>query len=78
MKTLILLEGNMDLVGLILMIILIIFGVAFVISLMITSFVKMIYESKDGRKFSKKQFWQTMLISLLICGLISGAVCGGM
>ncbi|WP_027378624.1 hypothetical protein [Chryseobacterium daeguense] len=77
MKALTLLEvGNLG--GLVAMIILIIVGVAVFVSLVITVFVKLIYESKDGRKFSKKQFWQTMLISLLICGLISGFVCGGM
>lgn len=77
MKTLTLLEvGGLE--GLFAMIILIIIVVASVVSLVITVFIKLIYESKDGRKFSKKQFWQTMLISLLICGLISGAVCGGM
>lgn len=64
--------------GLVAIIILMIVGVASIVSLVITVFVKLIYESKDGRKFSKKQFWQTMLISLLICGLISGFVCGGM
>jgi len=77
MKTLTLLEvGNLG--GLVAMIIGIMIIVALVISLVITFFVKLIYESKDGRKFSKSQFWQTMLISLLICGLISGVVCGGM
>ncbi|MDF2551780.1 MAG: hypothetical protein K0R36_3059 [Chryseobacterium sp.] len=77
MKILTLLEvGGLE--GLVAMIILIIVVVASVVSLVITVFVKLIYESKDGRKFSKKQFWQTMLISLLICGLISGFVCGGM
>jgi len=77
MKTLTLLEvGGLE--GLVAMIILIIIVVASVVSLVITVFIKLIYESKDGRKFSKKQFWQTMLISLLICGLISGVVCGGM
>jgi ABC-type Fe3+ transport system permease subunit len=60
------------------MIILMIIAVAFVVSLVVTVFVKLIYESKDGRKFSKSQFWTTVLISMLICGLISGAVCGGM
>ncbi len=77
MKMLTILEvGGLE--GLVAIIILMIIGVASVVSLVITVFVKLIYESKDGRKFSKKQFWQTMLISLLICGLISGFVCGGM
>ncbi len=77
MKILILLEvGGLE--GLVAMIILMIIGVAFFVSLIITVFIKLIYESKDGRKFSKKQFWQTLLISMLIFGLISGFVCGGM
>jgi len=77
MKTLTLLEvGN--LVGLVIIIIFIIILVAFSVSFMFTMIVKVWYESTDGRKFTKKQFWQTMLISLLICGLISGVVCGGM
>lgn len=77
MKTLTLLEvGNLG--GVVAMIIGIIVIIALVISLVITVVVKLIYESKDGRKFSKGQFWQTMLISLLICGLISGFICGGM
>lgn len=76
MKILTLLEvGGLE--GLVAMIILIIIGIAAAVSLVITVFVKLIYESKDGRKFSKKQFWLTMLISMLICGLISGAICGG-
>lgn len=76
MQNLTLLEvGNLE--GLIIMIIFIMVVAAFFISFLITIFVKTIYESKDNRKFSKKQFWQTMLISLLLCGLISGAICGG-
>lgn len=76
MKTLTILEvGGLE--GLVAMIIGIIILVALFISFIITTFVKLIYESKDGRKFSKKQFWQTMLICLLLCGLVSGAICGG-
>lgn len=76
MKPLTLLEGG-NFVGLVAMIIaIIIFGALF-ISLIVTVFVKFIYELKDGRKFSKKQFIQTMIISLLMCGLISGYICGG-
>jgi uncharacterized membrane protein len=72
MKTLTILEvGGLE--GLVAMIIGIIILVALFISFIITTFVKLIYESKDGRKFSKKQFWQTMLICLLLCGLVSGA-----
>lgn len=77
MKTLALLEvGGLE--GLVFFIILIILGVASFVSLIVTVFIKLIYESGGKRKFSNKQFWQTMLISLLICGLISGALCGGM
>jgi len=77
MKMLTLLEvGGLE--GLVAMIILMILAVAFVVSLVVAVFAKLIYESKDGRKFSKGQFWTTILISMLICGLISGAVCGGM
>ncbi|MGC5744993.1 hypothetical protein [Chryseobacterium sp. NFX27] len=77
MKMLTLLEvGNLG--GIVAMIIGIIVVISLVVSLVITLIVKSVYEGKDGRKFSKTQFWQTMLISLLICGLISGFVCGGM
>lgn len=77
MKTLTILEvGGLE--GFVAMIILMILAVAFVISLVVTVIVKVIYEWNNDRKFSKSQFWQTMLISLLICGLISGFVCGGM
>jgi len=68
--------GNLG--GIVAMIIGIIVVISLVVSLVITLIVKSVYEGKDGRKFSKTQFWQTMLISLLICGLISGFVCGGM
>ncbi len=77
MKSLIILEVG-GLGGLVALIIGIILVVAFFVSLVVTVFIKLIYESKEGRKFSKSQFWQTMLISLLICGLISGVICGGM
>lgn len=76
MKTLTILEvGNLG--GIILMIILIFLFVAAIVSLVITLITKVIYEWNNDRKFSKKQFWQTMLISLLLCGLVSGAICGG-
>jgi len=77
MKMLTLLEvGNLG--GLVVMIIGIIIVVALAISLVVTLVAKVIYEWNNDRKFTKKQFWQTMLISLLICGLISGFICGGM
>ena len=59
-------------------IIAIVLAVLFVVSLVITSIVKAVYQSKEGRVFTRKQFWLTMLISTLILGLISGFVCGGM
>ncbi len=68
--------GNLG--GLVVMIIGVIIVIALVVSLVITLIAKVIYEWNNDRKFTKKQFWQTMLISLLICGLISGFVCGGM
>ena len=68
--------GNLG--GLVVMIIGIIIVVALAISLVVTLIAKVIYEWNNDRKFTKKQFWQTMLISLLICGLISGFICGGM
>ena len=67
-----------DLSGLVAMIIGTIIVIAVVVSAVITFIAKLFYESKDNRKFTTKQFWQTMLISLLICALISGMVCGGM
>ncbi|WP_185144563.1 hypothetical protein [Chryseobacterium elymi] len=77
MKMLTLLEvGNLG--GLVVMIIGIIIVIALVASLFVTVIAKVIYEWNNDKKFTKKQFWQTMLISLLICGLISGFVCGGM
>ncbi|WP_172281731.1 hypothetical protein [Chryseobacterium sp. LAM-KRS1] len=70
------LEGG-NYAGVFIMVIaIIVFGALFV-SFIATLFVKIIYELKDGRKFSKKQFIQTMVICLLICGLISGYICGG-
>ncbi|MCS3867446.1 ABC-type Fe3+ transport system permease subunit [Chryseobacterium ginsenosidimutans] len=77
MKPLILLEvGNLD--GLVVIIILIILFVALSLSFMLTTIIKVWYEWKDDKKFSRKQFIQTMIISLLICGLISGVICGGL
>jgi GMP reductase len=39
---------------------------------------KVIYEWDNQKKFTTGQFWRTVLISMLIGGLISGFVCGGM
>ncbi|MDR6405015.1 MULTISPECIES: hypothetical protein [Chryseobacterium] len=76
MKSLTLLEvGNLG--GLIAMIIIVFILAALFISFIITMIVKVYYEWKGDKKFSRKQFIQTMLISLLLCGLVSGAICGG-
>ncbi|UTX47329.1 hypothetical protein [Chryseobacterium sp. MA9] len=65
-----------DLTGLVIFIVgAMILGAAF-LSIIVTFITKLIYESKDNRKFSKKQFIQTFVICLLICGLISGYICG--
>lgn len=77
MKTLTLLEvGNLD--GLFAMIIGLILIVVFFFSVMVAAVVKLIYELSGDRKFSAGKFWLTVLISMLIGGLISGFVCGGM
>ena len=77
MKPLTLLEvGNLG--GLVAMIIAMMIGVSFIIAIVVTFIIKAVYESKDNRTYSKKQFWQTVIIILLICGLISGMICGGM
>ncbi|AKK72530.1 hypothetical protein HX13_15855 [Chryseobacterium sp. P1-3] len=76
MKTLTILEAG-NLAGVVIMIIGIIILGALFISVIATFVVKLIYEWKGDRKFSKKQFIQTMLICLLVCGLISGYICGG-
>jgi len=76
MKLLALLEVG-DLGGVFVMISGIILLVALFISFIITMIVKVSYEWKGDKKFSRKQFIQTMLISLLLCGLVSGVICGG-
>ncbi|MFL9834037.1 hypothetical protein [Chryseobacterium terrae] len=77
MKFLILLEvGGLE--GLVVMIIGIIAIVVFVISLVIAAITKVIYEWNNDKKFTTGKFWQTVLISMLIGGLISGFICGGM
>jgi len=52
--------------------------VLFVVSIFVAAFVQIIYEWNNERKFSRGQFWKTVLISMLVGGLISGFVCGGM
>lgn len=79
MKLLTLLEvGNLDVVGLVIFVIAIVLVVLFVVSIFVAAFVQIIYEWNNERKFSRGQFWKTVLISMLVGGLISGFVCGGM
>lgn len=77
MKLLTFLEVG-DLGGLVVMIIGIIAFVLLMISLVVAVITKVIYEWNKERKFSTGQFWMTVLISMLVGGLISGFVCGGM
>lgn len=77
MKPLIILEVG-DLTGIFVMIIAMIIGVAFVISLVIGGIYKLIYEARDDKKLSKGQFWSIVLVCMLLCGIISGMICGGM
>lgn len=77
MKFLILLEVG-DLGGLVAMIIGLIAIVLFVVSLVVGAITKVIYEWDNTKKFTTGQFWKTVLISMLIGGLISGFICGGM
>ncbi|MGE8556353.1 MAG: hypothetical protein ACN6OB_20715 [Chryseobacterium jejuense] len=75
MKTLTFLEGG-SLAGVFVMIVgMMVIGALF-FSIIVTFIAKLIYESKDNRKFSRKQFIQTFVICLLVCGLISGYICG--
>ncbi|MBK1894745.1 hypothetical protein [Chryseobacterium paridis] len=76
MKPLTLLEVG-DLGGVVIMFIIIMILGGLFISFIITLIVKISYEWKGDKKFTKKQFIQSMLICLLICGLISGYICGG-
>lgn len=76
MKPLTILEVG-DLTGVVIMIVGAMALGALFFSIITTFIVKLIYERKDGRKFSKKQFIQTLVICFLICGLISGYICGG-
>ncbi|MDR6159423.1 MULTISPECIES: hypothetical protein [Chryseobacterium] len=79
MKLLTLLEvGNLGLTGLVIFIIAIILVVLLVISMFVAALVQIIYEWNNEKKFSRGQFWKTVLISMLVGGLISGFVCGGM
>ncbi|GAB0154833.1 hypothetical protein CHRYSEOSP005_00930 [Chryseobacterium sp. Alg-005] len=76
MKPLTLLEVG-DLGGLFVMIILVMLFIGLAVSAVVAVIAKIIYEWNNDRKFSRKQFIQTMVISLLVCGLISGYICGG-
>ncbi|CDN74233.1 hypothetical protein ACH34E_06575 [Elizabethkingia anophelis] len=64
--------------GIVVMIISMIVVVAFVFGLVVAAIMKLIYESGGDKKYSKSNFWLTVLIVMLICGLISGVICGGM
>lgn len=76
MKLLTLLEvGNLG--GFFILILGIIVLAALSFSFVAAHIVKAIYEWNNDRQFSRKQFIQTMVISLLVCGLISGYICGG-
>jgi uncharacterized membrane protein HdeD (DUF308 family) len=48
---------------------------AFVVSLGIAFIVKGIYEIKNKKKFSRKNFWLIILVCMLIFGLIVGMIC---
>lgn len=77
MKLLTLLEvGNLG--GIVVMIVGIIAVVLFVVSLIVAAITKVIYEWNNDKKFTTGKFWQTVLICMLIGGLISGFICGGM
>ncbi|HAO07297.1 hypothetical protein QWT87_07250 [Chryseobacterium sp. APV1] len=66
----------MDLLISILVILLIFGGTIFGISFIVGKITEAIFQWKN-KEFSKKQFWQTVTISMLICLIISGMICGG-
>lgn len=66
-----------DLGALVVIIILTMLFIGLAVSAVVAVIAKIIYEWNNDRKFSRKQFIQTMVISLLVCGLISGYICGG-
>jgi hypothetical protein len=75
MKQMVILEvGSLE--GVFMMIVGIIILVSLVLSFAAAGIFKLIYESKEGRKLSKGQFWMAVVVGLLICGLISGMICG--
>ncbi|UOU99330.1 hypothetical protein MUU74_05065 [Chryseobacterium daecheongense] len=76
MKLLTLLEVG-DLGALVVIIILTMLFIGVAVSAVVAVIAKIIYEWNNDRQFSRKQFIQTMVISLLVCGLISGYICGG-
>jgi Na+/proline symporter len=51
-------------------------GTIFGISFIVGKITEAIFHWKN-ENFSKKQFWQTVTISMLICLIISGMICGG-
>ncbi|WP_415324768.1 hypothetical protein [Chryseobacterium sp. MMS23-Vi53] len=66
----------MDLLISILAILLIFGGTIFGISYLVGKITEAIFRWRN-EEFSKKQFWQTVTISMLICLIISGVICGG-
>ena len=77
MSSLIILEvGNLG--GLVAMIIITIIVICFLLSNMIAFIYNTIYEWDKTKKLTTREYWLAVLISMLICGLISGTICGGM
>ena len=76
MSSLIILEvGNLG--GLVAMIIITIIVICFLLSNMIAFIYKTIYEWDKTKKLTTREYWLAVLISMLICGLISRTICGG-
>lgn len=67
---------NMELFFAVVLVILLTITILIVFSFIIAKITEFIFKWKK-RQFSKKNFWQTFVISLLICLIISGMVCGG-
>lgn len=51
-------------------------GTVFGISFIVGKITEAVFHWK-GKEFSKKNFWQTVTISILICLITSGMICGG-
>lgn len=67
--------GGNSLLGFVLLIIGLMFLGGVFISFVITQIVKAIYEARNENKFTKKQYWLTMTLCLLLCAIISGMIC---